>query len=249
MPLSHDIAALRQQTASLSAPDLLAWALERFGQRVELASSCGAEDQVLTDMLSRLTPQPRIFTLDTGRLPQETYDVIQAVRERYGIAIHLLFPDRDAVEKLVADGGPNLFYGSVEARQRCCHVRKVIPLQRELATLDAWITGLRREQAVTRDQLQRLEWDAANGLLKINPLADWTTDAVWDYIRAHNVPYNALHDRGYPSIGCAPCTRAVEKGEVLRAGRWWWETPEHKECGLHLVDGRLVPLKSRPDHS
>jgi len=215
------------------AQQVLRRTLEEFGDRAAFASSLGAEDQVLTDMLCRLTPAPRIFTLDTGRLPQETYGAIQATNERYGIRIELLFPDREQVEALVAERGPNLFYEGVEQRKRCCFVRKVLPLRRELAQLDAWITGLRREQSVTRAEVRPVEWDGANGLVKINPLYGWTDRQVWDYVRDHDVPYNRLHDIGYPSIGCAPCTRAVRRVEDVRAGRWWWEAPEHKECGLH----------------
>ncbi|HWP34706.1 MAG TPA: phosphoadenylyl-sulfate reductase [Thermodesulfobacteriota bacterium] len=214
------------------AQAVLRWALDRFGDRVALASSFGAEDVVLIDMLAKLTPRPRVFTLDTGRLPQETYDVIQAVRDRYGIAVEIFFPDAAAVEAMVREKGPNLFYESIEARKRCCHVRKVEPLGRALAGLDAWVTGLRREQSVTRTATPKLELEPS-GRVKIAPLADWTREQVWAYIREHRVPYNALHDRGYPSIGCAPCTRPVAPGEDERAGRWWWERPETKECGLH----------------
>jgi phosphoadenosine phosphosulfate reductase len=225
---------------------LLAHVVKHFGDRVALASSLGAEDQVLTDMLCRISPQARIFTLDTGRLPQETYDLIDATRKRYGIQIEVLFPDRTDVEELVSRRGVNLFHASVEDRKACCHARKVIPLRRKLATLDAWITGLRREQSVTRQEIAVVEWDETNGLFKFNPLLDWTTEQVWDYIRRHGVPYNKLHDRGYPSIGCAPCTRAVAPGEDLRAGRWWWEQPEHKECGLHVVDGKTARKGGKP---
>lgn len=229
-----------EETRGLSAESLLAYAIKRFGDRVALASSFGAEDQVLTDMLARLTPQMRIFTLDTGRLPQETYDVIDATRKRYGLDVEVLFPDRVAIEPLVAHGGVNLFYDSVENRRACCHARKVVPLRRKLATLDAWITGLRREQVATRQDIDPVQWDEGNGLFKINPLADWTQQQVWEYIGRNNVPYNALHDLGFPSIGCAPCTRAVAAGEDIRSGRWWWEAPQHKECGLHVVDGKLI---------
>jgi phosphoadenosine phosphosulfate reductase len=231
---------LRRTAGRLDAEGLLGHALRQFGQLVALASSLGAEDQILTDMLARISPQPHIFTLDTGRLPQETYDLIDATRKRYGIRIEVLFPDAAEVESLVNRGGVNLFHDSVESRKACCQVRKVVPLRRKLTQLDAWITGLRREQAVTRAGLSSVEWDEANCLTKICPLIDWTTEQVWDYIRRHGVPYNALHDRGYPSIGCAPCTRAVQPGEDIRAGRWWWEQPQHKECGLHVVDGQLV---------
>lgn len=237
------VAELIEQTRGLTPEALLALLAGRFGPRMALATSLGAEDQVLTDMLCKQASNPQVFTLDTGRLPPETYDTIDATNRRYGIRIEMLFPDREQVERMVREGGPNLFYDSVENRKRCCFVRKVEPLRRKLATLDAWITGLRREQAVTRAEVPPVQWDEGNGLIKVNPLADWTTEQVWDYIRRHDVPYNPLHDKGYPSIGCAPCTRAVAPGEDLRAGRWWWEQPEHKECGLHVVDGRLVPRR------
>jgi len=222
----------------MDAEGLLAYAVKRFGCRVAFANSLGAEDQVLTDMIARNSLPIAIFTLDTGRLPQETYDLIDATRKRYGIRIEVLFPDRADVEDLVGRGGVNLFYESVENRKACCHARKVLPLRRKLARLDAWLTGLRREQSVTRQEIAPVEWDEANGLFKVNPLADWSHEQVWEHIRRNNVPYNALHDRGCPSIGCAPCTRAIEPGQDVRSGRWWWEQPEHKECGLHVVDGK-----------
>ena len=174
------------------------------------------------------------MTLDTGRLPQETYNIMDATRERYGAAIDVFFPQAEAVQAMVAEHGLNLFYQSVDFRKLCCGVRKMEPLRRALSGLDAWITGLRRDQSVTRTDVHKVEWDTGNNLIKINPLVDWTHDDVWAYIRANNVPYNALHDRGYPSIGCAPCTRAIQPGEPERAGRWWWEHPETKECGLHV---------------
>lgn len=238
--MKEQLQDILEQAAGLDARGLLALVAKRFGDRVALASSLGVEDQVLTDMLARLTPQPHLFTLDTGRLPQETYDLIDATRKRYGIRIEVLFPDRADVEELVGRGGVNLFYDSVGNRKACCHVRKVLPLRRRLAQLDAWITGLRREQSVTRHDVRPVEWDEGNGLIKVNPLVDWTAEQVWDYVRLHDVPVSALHARGYPSIGCAPCTQAVEPGQDARAGRWWWESPEHKECGLHVVDGRLA---------
>jgi phosphoadenosine phosphosulfate reductase len=227
------VSPLREQTRELRAAELVEYIAGRFGPRVALASSLSAEDQVLTHMLVQRVDEPRVFTLDTGRLPQETYDVLEETRRRYDLDIEVLYPDREALEELVGREGPNCFRRSVQMRKRCCHVRKVVPLKRKLATLDAWITGLRREQATTRTDVHRVEWDAGNGLVKVNPLANWSTDAVWAYIHEHNVPYNALHDAGYPSIGCAPCTRAVGPEEDIRAGRWWWEAPEHKECGLH----------------
>lgn len=238
--MNENLQNIFTETNGLGAQALLSWAAGRFGQRVAFASSLGVEDQVLTDMLAQLKPQPQVFTIDTGRLPQETYDLIDSTRKRYGIKIEVLFPDGPAVEELVLHKGMNLFYESIENRKACCHVRKVMPLRRKLAGLDAWITGLRREQAPTRQALAPIEWDQANGLIKINPLCDWTLDQVWQYIRVHDVPFNPLHHKGYPSIGCAPCTRAVSPGQDIRAGRWWWELPEHKECGLHVVDGHLT---------
>lgn len=224
-----------EEFESASAQEILAWALAEFHPRIALAGSFGAEDVVLIDMLVKLNPKARVFTLDTGRLPCETYTLIDMIRERYGLAIDVYFPRAEAVEVMVRDHGVNLFYKSVEARKLCCRVRKVEPLGRALAGLDAWITGLRREQAVTRTQVPKVEVDPEHGgIIKVNPLADWSWEQVWAYIRAHNVPYNVLHERGYPSLGCAPCTRPVRPGEESRAGRWWWERdPAAKECGLH----------------
>ena len=234
------LSQLQQQTHNLPAEAILEYVAQRYPGAIAVASSFSVEDQVLTDMLARVAPSISIFTLDTGRLPQETYDLIDATRERYGLPIEVLFPDRADVEQLTTNEGANPFYKSIAARKACCHVRKVIPLRRKLATLKAWVTGLRREQSVTRNELQCVHWDEANGLVKVNPLANWTHEQVWDYIRRHDVPVSALHQRGYPSIGCQPCTRAVAAGEDIRAGRWWWESPEQKECGLHAVDGKLV---------
>ena len=197
------------------------------------ASSFGAEDMVLTDLIARRFPGIGIFTLDTGRLPEETHRLMQAVKERYQIRLGVYFPDSRALENYHVANGVNAFYRGVELRQACCHIRKVEPLARALAGKRAWITGLRRDQAAGRADLPEEGYDADHGLYKFNPLAGWTQAEVWEYIRRFEVPYNALHDRGYPSIGCAPCTRAVAAGEDIRAGRWWWENPEGKECGLH----------------
>lgn len=203
-------------------------------QPVTFANSFGAEDMVLTDLIAKHAPTIGIFSLDTGRLPEETYKLMQEVRQRYSnIAITAYFPEASAVEEYIHDHGPNAFYDSVELRKRCCNIRKVEPLKRALAGKKAWITGLRREQAPTRKDLSNSEWDADNGLQKFNPLIEWTNKDVWNYIHHFEVPYNALHDKHYPSIGCAPCTRAITVGEDIRAGRWWWENPESKECGLH----------------
>ena len=213
--------------------EVLVSASRIFGNKLAFATSLGAEDQVLTDMISRFAPSLAIFTLDTGRLPQETYDLIEATRQKYRLKIEIISPDEAALDAMVTEHGPDLFYQTVELRQLCCGVRKVQPLQRKLKNLDAWICGLRQEQSVTRAELKIADWDEANGLVKICPLANWSTEQVWDYLRQNQAPYNRLHGQGYPSIGCAPCTRAIKAGEDIRAGRWWWESPEHKECGLH----------------
>lgn len=216
-----DAIAVLQQAAREFAP-------------VAFANSLGAEDMVLTDLIARHQPDIGMFSLDTGRLPQETYDLMQEVRSRYAVPLRIYFPDAAEVEALVARIGVNGFYDSVENRKECCRVRKVEPLKRALAGKKAWITGMRREQAVTRGNLEVSSFDANHGMQKFNPLLDWSNEDVWEYIRQHDVPYNKLHDRFYPSIGCAPCTRAVTPGEDIRSGRWWWESPEGKECGLHV---------------
>jgi phosphoadenosine phosphosulfate reductase len=222
------------QLRATTAEEALRRSLEQFGaSRIALASSFGAEDQVLTDMLLRIDPQARIFTLDTGRLFQETYDTMQASIQRYGVRYEVYAPEAAEVAELISIDGPNLFYQSIAQRKRCCDVRKIRPLRKVLATVDAWICGLRREQAVTRDAVELSSWDREFGIYKIAPLFDWSEERVWQYLREYNVPYNALHDRGFRSIGCAPCTRPTAPGEDVRAGRWWWEAPEHKECGLH----------------
>ncbi len=225
---------LSRELAGKSPEKILRSAVDFFGaSQVALASSFGAEDQVLFDLLHKAQLPVTVFTLDTGRLPQESYDVLDSTRKHYGHEIEVLFPETSAVENMQSRYGPNLFYESVELRRECCRIRKVEPLKRKLSTLTAWICGLRREQSVTRSAVAPIEWDGAFGLYKINPLAEVTEEWVWEYIKSNHVPYNALHDRGYPSIGCAPCSRAVKPGEDIRAGRWWWESPEHKECGLH----------------
>lgn len=226
---------IAEQLESRDAEEVLRWGVERFSPKIAFSSSFGAEDVVVIDLLSRIKPRVTIFTLDTGRLPEETYEVMDRIRERYGVEIAGIFPQREAVESLEREKGFYSFRQSVDNRKECCAIRKVEPLNRALAGLEAWITGLRRGQAVTRTRLAKVEVDAAHGgIAKLNPLADWTTEQVWDHIRKNNVPYNKLHDLGFPSIGCAPCTRAVRPGEELRAGRWWWELPGHKECGLHV---------------
>ncbi len=232
--MSLDIQKLNQEFETKSAQDLVRWAVSQFGQGLSLASSFGAEDAVLIDLLVKADPKARIFTLDTGRLNEETYGVMERIRTKYKISIESYFPDKQKVEALERQKGFYSFRDSVENRKECCGIRKVEPLGRALEGLKAWMTGLRREQSVTRTELHKIETDASHGgILKVNPLADWSEKQVWDYIKTHQVPYNALHDKGYPSIGCSPCTRSVKPGEGIRAGRWWWEDPENKECGLH----------------
>ncbi|MGK5013464.1 phosphoadenylyl-sulfate reductase [Janthinobacterium sp. MDB2-8] len=208
------------------------------------ASSLAAEDMVLTDMILKAKLPIGIFSLETGRLHQETLAVLDKVKARYDHDITLYRPQPEAVAAYVEQNGINAFYNSVEMRRECCRIRKVEPLGRALAGNKAWITGQRRAQSTTRAELHVQEDDAAHAMTKFNPLADWSEQDVWDYIRANDVPYNALHDQGYPSIGCEPCTRAVQPGEDVRAGRWWWENPDSKECGLHMVDGKLIRIKS-----
>jgi len=208
------------------------------------ASSLAAEDMVLTDLILKAGLPIGIFSLETGRLHKETLDVLDQVQAHYGYTIEVVRPQPQLVEEYVSKNGLNAFYDSVEMRKECCRVRKVEPLGRALAGKRAWITGQRRAQSTTRAELAVQEDDVAHDMQKFNPLADWSEQDVWEYIRANNVPYNALHDRGYPSIGCEPCTRAIQPGEDVRAGRWWWENPESKECGLHLVDGKLIRIKS-----
>lgn len=229
----EEIRSFSEQLKGKPAEEIVRWAAETFGLGVACASSFGAEDVVLTDMISKVAPGIRIFTLDTGRLHDETYEVMERTRVRYGLPIHSYLPDREAVERLEREKGFYSFRESIEGRKECCGIRKVEPLRRALGGMKAWMTGLRRAQSVTRTEMAALEWDEGNGLAKLNPLIDWSHEQVWEYVRANNVPYNVLHDRGFPSIGCAPCTRAIKAGEDIRAGRWWWEEPEHKECGLH----------------
>jgi phosphoadenosine phosphosulfate reductase len=208
------------------------------------ASSLAAEDMVLTDLILKAGLPIGIFSLETGRLHPETLAVLDQVKATYGYDVKLYKPQDDAVAGYVAEHGLNAFYDSVEMRRECCRIRKVEPLGRALAGNRAWVTGQRRAQSTTRAELHIEEDDAAHGMTKFNPLADWSEQDVWNYIRANDVPYNALHDQGFPSIGCAPCTRAVQPGEDVRAGRWWWENPDSKECGLHMVDGKLIRIKS-----
>lgn len=213
---------------------ILQLGISAAGGPVKLACSFSVEDVVIIDMIHELGLPVGVFALDTGRLNEETYEVADAITERYRVTIDWYYPHHEAVEKLLREKGPYSFRESLENRRECCHIRKVEPLGRALKGLAGWITGLRREQGVTRTDLAPIEVDAANGgILKINPLLDWTEAQVWEYAEVRHIPVNRLHRQGYPSIGCASCTRPVKPGEHPRAGRWWWENPEHKECGLH----------------
>ena len=228
-----DIDALNKQLANATPEETLRFFLEKHKDAIALASSMGAEDQVITAMICAIDPQTRIFTLDTGRLFSQTYDLIARTNRFFKISIEVFFPNNQNVEKMVKQKGINLFYDSIENRKECCAVRKLEPLKRAFQGLDVWICGLRKDQSVTRKEDQLVEWDAANNIIKVNPLINWNEQQVWDYLKQNKIPYNSLHNEGFPSIGCQPCTRAIEPGEDVRAGRWWWENPEHKECGLH----------------
>ena len=219
----------------LGAEEILILSIRNFHPRLALSCSFGnAEGLVLLDLMHRIEPASRVYVLDTGRLPQATYDLIDRVRYRYDKAIEVVFPEAAAVQGMVRQHGMNLFYESLEKRQLCCRLRKVEPNRRYLAELDAHVTGLRREQNVTRGAVAKVEIEADGRLLKINPLADWTHDEVASYVRQHNVPVNRLHAEGFPSVGCAPCSRAVAPGDDPRSGRWWWENAETRECGMHV---------------
>lgn len=228
------IVSINERFSGRKTTEILTYLLNHYKGRIAFASSLGAEDQVLTHMIAAIDPTVKIFTLDTGRLFPETYDLIDRTNSRYNIKMEVFFPDSEKVEPMVKEKGINLFYESVENRKLCCHIRKIEPLHRALGGYEMWMTGLRRDQSVTRNHFSLVEIDDNNhGRVKVNPLIDWSESDIWDFIKKHNIPYNKLHDRGFPSIGCQPCTRAIQPGEDLRAGRWWWEMPEHKECGLH----------------
>ncbi|MBE0506076.1 MAG: phosphoadenylyl-sulfate reductase [Marinospirillum sp.] len=225
-------AALKQKL--LAVVERLQQAAAEYGEGLTFANSLGAEDALLTGLIAEYQPDIQQFVLDTGRLPEETLTLLDRVRQKWPqLRLQAYYPDAAALQSWVTEQGVNAFYRSQELRKACCGVRKLEPLKRALAGRAAWITGLRREQSVTRDQLQYSERDEANGLQKISPLFDWSEAEVWEAIHALKLPYNRLHDQDYPSIGCAPCTRAVNPGDDPRSGRWWWENPETRECGLH----------------
>jgi len=228
-----DITHLNFTLTDKTPEEIIRFFLEKFRKNITFATSFGAEDQVITHIIASIMPEASVFTLDTGRLFPETYDLIEKTESRYKIRIQIYFPDSSQVEEMVNELGVNLFYRSIENRKRCCGVRKIEPLQRALRGKSAWITGLRKEQSVTRENARLVEWDEHNKLVKVNPLFSWHEEEVWDYINKHNIPYNSLHDQGYRSIGCQPCTRPVTTENNIRSGRWWWENPDNKECGLH----------------
>ncbi len=228
-----NIEILNKKFNNADAKEILEYFLNKYGKEAALSSSLGAEDQVLTDMIFKIDKKANIFTLDTGRLHPETYDVMDATNLKYGVKLNVFFPINTDIENLYETQGINGHFESIKNRKNCCGVRKMEPLKRALKPLKVWITGLRASQSVTRIDTPVIEFDENFEVIKINPLINWSEEDVWDYIKSNNVPYNKLHDQGYPSIGCAPCTRPVKAGEDIRSGRWWWENPEHKECGLH----------------
>ena len=232
--LKARIEELKKKAQNSSAEQIIKLAYDEFGHRINFASSLGEEDQVITDMIAKVAPQIEVFTLDTDRLFPETYDLIEKICRRYKLNFKVYYPDSEAVEEMVNSKGLNLFYESVENRKLCCGIRKVEPLKRALRGVDAWLTGLRRAQSLTRMNVELFEWDNEHQKVKVNPLVDWTLDDVHKYIRENRVDVNPLHAKGFVSIGCASCTRAIRPDEDIRAGRWWWETPESKECGLHV---------------
>jgi phosphoadenosine phosphosulfate reductase len=233
----HTIAEELNEKLGKKEPDeIMSWFLANYPGKVVLGTSLGAEDQVLLDMMSKCCSNFTVFTLDTGRLFPETYDLIDITNKKYGITINVFFPDNRQVEEMVNKKGINLFYDSIENRKQCCYLRKVEPLKRALPGNKVWITGLRKDQSLNRFNTKLVEWDDTYQLMRVSPLLNWNEKQVWTYIKANTVPYNPLHDKGYPSIGCQPCTRAIKPGEDIRAGRWWWESPEHNECGIHVKE-------------
>ena len=238
------ILTLELESKAAQVRDFLAAAVQKYG-RLVYANSLGAEAMVLTDIIFNSVPEIDIVSIDTGRLHEESYELLAKLQRRYHNKIRVIYPDGQDVSDLVTRQGINGFFDSTEARSACCSARKVVPFKKFVGGYDAWVTGVRREQSKTRAEGAAVEWDAQNGLYKISPLLDWTEEQVWAYIRARKLPFNSLHEKGYPSIGCAPCTRAIMPGEDHRAGRWWWEQPEQRECGLH-PKARATPRLATP---
>ena len=233
-PLQNYVSQIAEQVQLLSIEEVIDQLAKQFPGKVTFSSSFSYEDQLITHKILTNNYPVSIFTLDTGRLFEETYSVWSATNERYHTKIKAYYPDHNLLEPYVAEHGPNSFYESVEERKSCCYVRKVEPLKRALKGQSVWITGLRAEHSANRHDMPQVEWDESNQIIKYHPILHWTTKEVKDYINEHNIPYNILHDRGFVSIGCAPCTRAIKPGEDFRAGRWWWEDNTKKECGLHV---------------
>lgn len=229
-----NLKALNLQYVEEKPEDIIQYIVEKIGvNNIALASSLSIEDQILTHMLLKINPKARIFFIDTGRHFQKTYDLMEETMGRYKFNFEVYAPESRDLETMVSKHGPNFFYDSVELRKKCCEIRKVKPLNRVLSTVDGWICGLRREQSQTRVDIEIFEWDKGHSIYKINPIVYWTEEKIWEYIEEHNVPYSSLYKNGFPSIGCEPCTRAIKPGEDVRSGRWWWEDPDKKECGLH----------------
>ena len=231
--MKKEIDQFLDELKNASPEECIRFFVDKYAEKVIVGTSLGAEDQVLTDMICRSGQTIAFFILDTGRLFQETYDLLDITEQKYNIRMRLFFPDAGMVEEMVAKKGINLFYSSIENRRLCCNIRKIEPLKRALSGMKVWITGLRKDQSVTRSNVKLVEWDETYSIIKLNPLINWSEKQVWDYIKSNHVPYNELHDSGNPSIGCRPCTRPILPGEETRAGRWWWELAEYKECGLH----------------
>ncbi|SKB86029.1 phosphoadenylyl-sulfate reductase [Daejeonella lutea] len=226
---------LLQEIKGLGIVESLKYIADKYPGQVVFSTSFGWEDQVISHIIFKNDLPIKVFTLETGRLFPETYYVWNRTLEMYGKQIHAYYPNTLAVENMISTKGPSSFYESVENRKECCGIRKVEPLKRALAGNSVWITGIRADQSMNREHMDNVEWDEGNQILKYHPIFDWTLDQVKQFIRENNIPYNPLHDKGFPSIGCAPCTRAVREGEDFRAGRWWWEDQSKKECGLHTT--------------
>ncbi|GAB3990553.1 phosphoadenylyl-sulfate reductase [Spirosoma daeguense] len=233
-PTTYTLESLTNQLSGLSNVEALRKLADLFPGEIVFSTSLGYEDQVITDLILSNNIPIKIFTLDTGRMFSETYSVWKKTNDRYGVKIETYFPKADAVEKLLTDKGPYSMYESIENRKECCFIRKIEPLNRALAGNKVWITGIRAEQSANRQTMTQLEWDDAHNLFKFHPIMDWSFEQVKQYVKDNHVPYNPLHDRGFVSIGCQPCTRAIQEGEDFRAGRWWWEDNSKKECGLHV---------------
>jgi len=244
-PARFDLDAINRTLEGSSATEILTWCCATFPHdKIKLSTSFGAEGMVVLDLLAHLVKKPRVFFIDTGRNFQETYDIWQQVTERYGIAIEAYSPDPADIEALQRPAGPNMFYQGVEQRKQCCYVRKIKPLKRALADAEVWVAALRRSQSEARADTPVFSHSTEHGVFKLCPIANWSEDDVWEYIRNNAVPYHALYDKGYPSIGCAPCCRPVRPAEPQRASRWWWEKDAQKECGIHIENGKVAGIKT-----